>query len=267
MKINFEPINSVTLEEIDRVISQLEGLLEGNLDIDNIADNGTILNIPTDSVIDIDNYYQGEVLIGTFDNDLYTSLFNLEKKLNNIYDVTSVNLHTVWTFSKEIKSIEGTVSTKRNDASPSMKNSNEHAERGGYAYAWVLHTWSQDRLSSVDKATDFDFVTYEKFFGAVFDSMTPDIEITVSREQFITDNIIRFNVFEDDFAVAKFIHFTCAKTNNALISLSDGKISQDSESLSKKYSVIVGPEGSTEVDADLAFNIDIKEHFLLNRMI
>lgn len=155
-KIEFQEIITMDMEQINREISKIEGILCGNIDHNNLA---TGLEITTNSVVDCDIYVEGEKFISDGVGAMATAIDKLESKLDSSYDLTVNKATVAWNITKDTFDAQGTISRSKYSYINVDENETVHVK-----------THIMSVVGEVDKATDYKMKTFGDFFKIIFDN-------------------------------------------------------------------------------------------------
>ena len=284
MIIPFTELATISLSEIDRVINELEAMLEGKLDYSNIGEyNGVKMPVSTNSVFDVDGYYRSMKFIANEGpgEKLFLALAQLAAKLDAPYQMTTANTIVSWELNKDTRRSEGTKVDRTIDMSPGLVHTmgeTESLQKGlalsskatarqfrklksgkpGKKYL-RFSNWSSVESGVVEKARDLKVLTFRDLFILVSRYVpTPGLTALSSI----------YNVNLDDPARCDSVEFTArhVPATDSYMEVTHVGESIDVDSISNDYKYMIVYVSSGEGES-LAISMQVTTDYIMGAIV
>lgn len=251
MKVNFDELSTINLENINLAIVRLEKMLEGKIDTSNIAyPSSGRLPVPSDNVVDLDIYINSDKVIADPPSDFVQLVGRIDDKLSNGYDLSTLIMNTNVTRDDKEQKTSGS----RNE-----QNSDTRLEKESFT--------TLTRTFSIDKASDFVPVNYGEFFGLIYDTLD-DLggELYSTPADFVQEKL-RFFLL-DSYAYVKCmdISWVSAKCSDMQIRHTIGELDFSTDYLTIDVNVYLDVNES-EASDNYSFSLSLAQRVLMRRIL
>jgi len=250
VKVNFESLTEINLENINLLIARLESMLEGKIDTTNIAmPDGYRLPIPSDNIVDLDGYINSVKVVAELPTEFTDLVDKIDAKLTKWYDLSTATLNCNIKRSRIDKNTSGSTSSQDTDT-----------KHEGVSYT------SLSRSFSIDKAGDFVPVTFIEFLELVYQTLESTEYQSWSQNGFIEHYLSIFLLEPNDFVRCTDVSFLTGKFSNIQVSINFGKIDFTSNYLSTDIGIFLDIPEATASD-DYSLDYAFKERILMRRIL